>query len=269
MMSILKRLFWHVRNEQHLLRWIVSRCLFYTGAGQLLTINCGLYRIRFFPSAVSLVKWLNPSFGADDEKFLCKILRPNDTVIDVGANIGTISLACASLVGEKGRVIAFEPNPRTFGFLKKNIRLNNFTNITPHNCAVGDKKGVVCFSDQKHDDQNRITSEGRHNVSLITLDEQLSSIKGRIRLLKVDVEGYEKFVFLGALKTLERTDYICCEVFEPHFAAVGYKTSDLLRILKDSGFCLYRIDEGCKYIAIDTDYMPERCMNIVGKREGI
>jgi FkbM family methyltransferase len=244
----------------------VSRFLFYSGAGRLFTVNCGLYKIRFFPSALSLTKWLNPLYGNDDEYFLHKILRPNDTVIDVGANIGTVSLASTSLVGEKGRIIAFEPNPRIFKYLIKNIQLNRFNNVTSLNFAVGDRPGEVCFSDQRYDDQNRILPQGEQKVPMTTLDEQVSTIPGRIRLLKVDVEGYEKFVFMGGAETLARTDYIYFEVDNSHFMPLGYTTSELLQMLKRYGFCFYRIDEGGKEIAVDTDFIPEKCMNILGKR---
>lgn len=265
-MHILERLFWHLKNEKNLLRWIVSRFLFYTGLGRIFTINCDLYKIRFFPSALSLTKWLDPSYGNDDEKFLRRVLRPKDTVIDVGANIGTVSLASASLVGEKGRVIAFEPNLRTFKYLKKNIQLNRFNNVTPLNFVVGDRQGEVFFSDQRYDDQNKILPQGKQKVPMITLDESVSTIQGCIRLLKVDVEGYEKFVFLGAQITLARTDYIYFEVYDPHFIPLGYTTGELLQMLKNYGFCLYRIDEEGKEIAIDTDFIPEKCMNVLGKR---
>lgn len=108
--------------------------------------------------------------------------------------------------------------------------------------------------------------QGNLKVPIVTLDEQVSSIQGRIKLLKVDVEGYEKFVFLGASKTLARTDYIFFEVYDPHFMPLGYTTGELLQMLKSFGFCFYRIDEGGKEIAIDTDFIPEKCMNVLGKR---
>lgn len=266
-LNILKKLFWHLQNENNILRWIVSRFLFYTGTGRFFIINCGLYKIRFFPSGLSLTKWLNPSYGSDDECFLRKTLRPKDTVIDVGSNIGTISLASASLVGEEGRVIAFEPNPRVFNFFKKNVYLNGFNNVTMLNCAVGERQGEICFSDQKYDDQNKILPQGGQKVQMTTLDEQASAIQGHIRLLKVDVEGYEKFVFLGASKTLARTDYIYFEVYEPHFIPMGYTTGELIQMLKSHGFCFYRIDERGEEIAIDTEIVPEKCINVIGKKQ--
>ena len=134
------------------------------------------------------------------------------------------------------------------------------------NFAVGDRHGEVCFSDQTHDDQNKIIPSEGQKVAITTIDEQVSSIQGRIKLLKVDVEGYEKFVFMGASKTLARCDYIYLETYDPHFGPLGYTTSELLQMLKNYGFCFYRIDEEGQEIAIDTDFIPEKCMNVLGKR---
>ena len=138
----------------------------------MFTVNCGLFKIRFFPSAISLQKWLDSSYGNHDERLLRRILRPKDTVIDVGANIGTISLTAAAIVGEKGLVMAFEPNPRVFKYLVENIHINEFGNIIPLNFAVGDRLGYACFSDEKNDDQNSIQQQGGQRVPMTTLDKQ-------------------------------------------------------------------------------------------------
>ena len=73
--------------------------------------------------------------------------------------------------------------------------------------------------------------------------------------MKVDVEGHERFVFLGASKTLARTDYIYFEVYDTHFIPLGYKTGDLLEMLKGLGFCCYRLDEQGNEIAVDADFV--------------
>lgn len=268
-MHFIKRLFWHMQHEKDFLGWAVSRFLFCTGIGRLFIIDCGSYKIRFFSSAISLTKWFDPSYGQEDEQFMRKILRAGDIVIDVGANIGSITLAAASMVGAQGRVIAFEPNPRIFIFLTKNVRLNRLDNVTLYNCAVGDKKGEVSLSCPISDDVTKIVPQSDQKTSMATLDEKVSLITGRIRLLKVDVEGYEKFVLLGAAKTLERTDYVYLEVFEDNFAAFNYTTGELIKTLQDFDFCFYRIDEKGNAITIGADFIPDKCMNIVGKRKGI
>lgn len=262
-----ERIVWHLRNEKHPLSWIVSRTLFYSRAGRFFTVNCGLYAIRFFPTGLSLMKWLNPSYNIEDEILLRAILQPGDFVIDVGANIGTLSLAAASLVGAEGRVIALEPNRRIFQYLQKNITLNRFDNILPINCAVGDKEGEGFLSDQKDDSQNKIVLEGKEKIKITTIDEQAKDIEGRVKLLKVDVEGYEKFVFLGATKTLSRIDYIYFEVFEAHFSPLGYTTGDLLTFLGKHGFYFSRFDESGREISLGIDFVPSKCMNLLAQRK--
>jgi FkbM family methyltransferase len=265
-MDFYKRLAWHLKNEKDRFGWISSRFLYYTKLGRFLTINAGSYKIRFFPSAISLAKWLDPSYGYEDESLLRKILRPMDVLVDVGANIGTLTLTAASLVGQKGQVIAFEPSRRIYEYLCKNIKLNKFDNVTPINSAVGDKVGEVGFYDQRHDEMNRILPQSGHMIPMTTLDEHLRSVQGRIKLLKVDVEGYERYVFHGAPNTLARTEYIYFEVHEPNFQHWGYSTRDLLVFLRDAGFSLYRISEEGKETAVGTDFTSEKCINLLAKR---
>jgi FkbM family methyltransferase len=261
-----KRLYWHLRNEDNRFRWLISRLLFYTGLGRFFTIKCPTYRIRFYPSSLSLTKSLDPAFGIDDEKFLRSILKPNDTVIDVGANIGTLALASSALVGTHGRVIAFEPNPKIYTYLKGNVLLNKCKNITLHNCAVGDRNDDVYISNRKWDDQNRIIPQGGIKISMTTLDKKLESIHRCIKLLKIDVEGYEKFVFMGAKNTLSKCEYIYFEVYEPNYLTMGYTSKELFSYLRDFGFHLFRFSQNGDHIALQAELDTNICTNIVGKR---
>lgn len=268
-LPVLERLIWHAKNERHLFRWIVSRLLYYSGAGSLFVKDCGLYRIRFFKSSLSLMKWQVPGYGEDVETVLRGLLRSGDMAIDVGANIGTITLALASKVGPEGLVVAYEPNPRIFRFLERNVRLNAFSNVRLINAAVGDRQDYVFFSNDKNDDQNRIVNHGKKAVQMVTLDESLSAFKGRIRLLKVDVEGYERNVFQGAADTLTRTDYIFFEVFDEHFAPFGYTTKDLLKLIDSCGFDITRGKSILNNEDADAQQPGKRCMDMLAKKRGV
>ena len=65
------------------------------------------------------------------------------TVIDIGANIGYFTLLFAKLVGDKGKVISFEPEPCNFLFLEKNIASNNFIRVNAQNLALSDKTATM------------------------------------------------------------------------------------------------------------------------------
>ena len=82
------------------------------------------YVLHFFPTSMSAAMWADPDFRVGEERFLRAVLQPGDVVIDVGANVGSTALASAVAVGAEGHVLAVEPHPRIFGYLKANIARN-------------------------------------------------------------------------------------------------------------------------------------------------
>lgn len=121
----------------------------------------------------------------------------------------------------------------------------------------------------RFDDMNRIVDKDGITVPLMTLDEVLSRIDGRVRLLKIDVEGYEKFVLEGGAQSLERTDYIYFEVCEEHFARFGYRTSDLLNWIGKLGFRFYCGNSSGEKEPIPLDFVPKEWMNLIAYRGSI
>jgi FkbM family methyltransferase len=217
-----------------ILRFLVSRALWATRLSSLLTVTTPMgYKLRFYPSSVSALMWCNPRFFERDEKVLTKHLRPNDVFVDVGANIGTLSLTASKIVGPSGKVFSIEAHPTTVAYLRGNVQLNAAENISVIHAAAGDHEGSVKFSSGRSDDQNRVATSGI-GVPLSTLDLLLPKVA--IRLLKVDVEGFELFVFRGAERVLERTQMIYFESWEQHFRKYGYGTSEVLAFLRDRGF---------------------------------
>ena len=83
-------------------------------------------------------------FEADIGNFLVRIIKKEDICVDVGANVGMHALLMASLAN-KGSVICFEPNEICFKTLKKNIKLNNFTNIKLKKKLIGEHSGEDSF----------------------------------------------------------------------------------------------------------------------------
>lgn len=255
------------REQKHPMRWVVSRILWRTGLCRLFTIDRGTYRLRFFPSSLSAEYWANKDERKDEEEFFRAYLRPGDTVVDVGANVGALSLAASVVVGESGRVFAIEPHPMVFGYLSANIKLNGRGNITPFNTALGDTPGRICFSDLLSDDCNEIVVESKLSVPVTTLDSLLPDRRQRLALLKVDVEGYEKFVFAGGADVLARTDCLYFEVWEMHCAKYGYSSVDLLNQIRSSGFSILQLDNNRTVNLISGDYRAANCVNLIAVRD--
>jgi FkbM family methyltransferase len=135
-------------------------------------------------------------------------LKEGDVFVDVGANIGLMSLFASQLVKDSGKIHAFEPHPVTRQILQENIEMNNAENIYVSPYAAGSKRGRSRIFDGE--DQNRgsatLSPEGQiskgYDVEVISLDEFFRDQK--INMIKMDVEGYEPEVLKGAEKILKR-----------------------------------------------------------------
>ncbi|MGH9775346.1 MAG: FkbM family methyltransferase [Candidatus Acidiferrales bacterium] len=196
--------------------------------------------MRFFPTSLSVALWVEPDAYREDAEFILGRLREGDTFIDVGANVGHLTLLAALRVGPAGSVIAIEPHPRTFDFLQKNLRLNHFTQVRAIRAAVGSCAGEARISNGRADDMNHLECNGRTGLSVpvITLDSL--GIEGRVALLKTDTEGFEPFVFEGARELLSRVDCIYFECSEWQLNRYGRNSRELRTALESVGFEVYR-----------------------------
>ena len=188
---------------------------------------------------MSVNYWKNPNNRISDYKFITGYLRENDVYIDVGANIGTTLIPAAKTI-KGGKAIGFEPHPRIFSYLMENVSLNNLgDNIELYNCAVGSERGSINFSSGRADDCNKVLiTRGGIKVPVKLLDDFVTKFS-KIDLMKIDVEGYEKFVVEGGIKALAKTQCIYFEVSEEHFRDFGYSLKDLLNQLENMGFHLF------------------------------
>lgn len=254
-----------VRGHKRPARFVLARLLMLTGACRLLTIpQCG-YRLRFHPANASSQLWIDPDERAADFRFLRDYLKPGDRVIDVGANVGETVMTAAVAVGRSGHVVGIEPHPRIFQYLRDNVRLNGVDTVELVNCAVGAAPGEVWMSDDRRDDMNRVGA-GTLRVPVRRLDSLVPDQRA-VALLKVDVEGYERFVFEGAPLLLARTACVFFEISAAHFARFGYRTSDLIDLLAAAGFTVFRIPAPGTLLAVDRDYDTDRFENLVALRD--
>lgn len=243
-----------MRTSKHPLRLFISRVLWRTRLCQAFRINKEKYRLIFYPSSLSAAYWEDPDTRQFDHDFIAQYLKQGDIYVDIGANIGALSLEAATAVGHRGRVYAFEPHPRIYRYLVGNIKLNKIDTISPYNLALGSQPGILRFSDEIGDDQNSVTEKSGISVTVDTLDNLLSGeTKTDIALVKIDVEGYEKFVCEGGGKILSQAQCIYFEAWDHHYAKYGYTTSDIINLLGKLGFTVYR-REGERWIDISTGY---------------
>lgn len=212
----------------------MSRFLRHSRLCVFLNIKQKDFILRFFPSSISTTLWFDNNYSEQDYNIISKFLKKDEVFVDVGANIGHLSIHAKMCVGEKGTVLAIEGNPETFSYLEKNIKLNNII-INTFPVLVGDRKKTVTLENRKADDMNQVIENnlGKNNyrnIKMITLDNVCSNLD-QINLLKIDVEGYEYKVLLGAKETLKKTKYLMIEIIDSlsiKFDSSFKQTNDLI-----------------------------------------
>lgn len=136
-----------------------------------------------------------------------KCLKKDDIIFDVGANLGQMTFLCSRIVGNNGMVYSFEPDIDNYNKLQHNFNLNPFKNIQLISSALGAKSGKanMIVLDQNNTGMNYITMNNDGNLSVTTLDDfiEQNSIT-KLNALKIDTEGFEFEILIGAIKTIDR-----------------------------------------------------------------
>jgi FkbM family methyltransferase len=122
-------------------------------------------------------------------------------VLDIGAHIGTHTLVMSQAVGTEGHVLAFEPQPKTFRELFLNMAINDLKNISFYWAGVGDRAGNIELGPMHESNEGGTGLGGGtgQTVQLLTVDSLGLS---NVSLMKIDVEGMEDQVLLGARETI-------------------------------------------------------------------
>lgn len=136
-----------------------------------------------------------------------KILKQGDIVVDIGANVGYFTLMASQLVGWRGKVYAFEPDPTNMKLLNENARLNNLDNIQSYMMALDNHTGTdVLHTCSREPARHSLVKTKEHDGKELTLvaklDDILSFELPKVRLLKTDTEGNELAVLQGARQTI-------------------------------------------------------------------
>lgn len=196
-----------------------------------------LYKYRSYEPAVG--NWMLARFGSGGGTFL-----------DIGANFGWYSCLFSRLAGEAGRVVAFEPEPRNFELLERNLLRNRCANVTALREGVAERAGELELHLYKASNPGRhslLPMAGGETVSVpvVTLDERLAALGlgGQpIDLMKIDIEGYELPALRGAAATLSRCMNLVIEYSPDLMRASGIDPGDLVELLASSGMWVSRLD---------------------------
>jgi len=181
----------------------------------------------------------------DEIKFLRKILRPGEQIIDIGANYGTYTLTMAKAVGSGGRLWAFEPASSTAQCLQASIAANGLDHVTLEQCALSSAPGTARLSLNANSELNALTkgaSAGEsEEVPVSTLDEcaQRFGWKG-IDFMKIDAEGEEENILAGGARFFAQES----PLIEFEYKAGAEVNVGLVEAFERLGFSCYRLVPG-------------------------
>lgn len=249
----------NIKHHKHPRKFLLSKLLTKTKFSNKINIKHHGFQLKFHhDSELARKIWIEKKFLGNAEKFILDYLKPNDVLIDIGSNIGIISLHANTLIGNSGKIYAIEPHPQTFRNLQDNIKLNKLKNIISINSALGNKKSEIRFTDLRSDCMNYVQLNNKNGITVPVskLDDILIN-ETSIDLIKIDVEGYEKFVFEGSDKTLEKTKCIFYESLDRLYKRYDYTHKEIFTFLTQKGFQIFRIQNKTISLLINHELSPK------------
>jgi len=172
------------------------------------------------------------------------VLRPGDTVLDIGANFGVVGLFACKKVGEQGKVHLFEPQPAVAQFLRTSMLINGYRQAVIHECALSRRSGSA---------EMAIIDAGNLGMAtLVSEDKRLAAEKIRVRvenagefvralecqqvsLIKIDVEGHEGVV-LESMRDWMQVVKPGVVLFECHVGKDGFWSENAVTLLSGMGY---------------------------------
>jgi FkbM family methyltransferase len=168
-------------------------------------------------------------------------LQKGDVVVDGGAFPGEFALVCSSLVGDEGKVIAFEPDPHNYWHVKELLERNGIKNVILLNSGLWNTDTVLKFDSNKAISSKVLVGECGANsdaieIKCVSLDRELERLGiDKVSFIKFDIEGAEMNALLGAKNLLLRDD-VSLAIASYHIVEGEMTFGPVEKILKDFGY---------------------------------
>lgn len=212
--------------------------------------NNGITYALDLSEAIDVALYLD-RYESDVTATIDRLTMPDMVVFDIGANIGAHALRFAKLVGDGGRVYAFEPTEYAYRKLTANIQINSFVNIFPVQVALSNQNA----KNQPGDFRSSWLATGgarptMNSVDFVRLDDWcMNNNVTHVDLVKLDVDGFEFNVLSGALNILHHCHpAMIMEVFGPNLRE---RAVNPFVLLYDMGYQFFDIQSGRVYSNID------------------
>jgi len=182
-----------------------------------------------------------------NQRLIRRLLSGGDTYIDVGANIGMMTLAAARVVGLTGLVLSFEPNPKARAHLEEHVRLNALAQVQVVNKGLSYERGQLTLRLPLESSQcgtlRAVNGKtfGEFQVDVTLLDDYLAQIPANRRvLLKIDTEGFDFNVLQGGRKLLSRDNvFVVVEVNDAWLREMGQSAEAMFSYMQELGYDAY------------------------------
>ncbi|OKH14623.1 FkbM family methyltransferase [[Limnothrix rosea] IAM M-220] len=185
----------------------------------------------------------------NDKKIIRRLLKEGDSFFDIGANHGSFSILAGQVLGDSGKILAVEAQPRLATLVKKSLAANLTCNFQVHQVALGDRHGEIEFMIPVDSSGSAGVFAGHSathdfqklTVTLKPFDDLICADDFKPRgLMKLDIEGSEYFFLKGAEQTIRQLQpTIFLEINPGTLQASGVKIEQLKDLLIDYGYGSY------------------------------
>jgi FkbM family methyltransferase len=213
--------------------------------------------------------WLAGIYEPIEAFLFTQLLALGMVVIDAGANVGQYTLLASTGVGENGQVHSFEPIAGNLECLREHVRLNELKNVRLNHAALWRASGDLTFRLPDGSARNsgayrahRTEKSTPGSVQALSLDDYAEDQKlSRLDIVKLDVEGSEPFVLLGAERSIRKfSPHILMEVNRAALAAIGSSVGELWEVATQLGYRAWQIgsDETASGYVASFDHIQQQ-----------
>jgi FkbM family methyltransferase len=224
----------------------------YAAAADLNIFGVGSFKMFLNPWDIALtpIIMFRGQWEPGETLWIVKALKEGDTFVDAGANVGYYTVIASKIVGDEGRVYAFEPDPESFALLEANVRVNGLTNVIAEQKALSNEPGVLkLFLNPKNRGDHRIY-QPKHGpdrefveVEAVSLDDYFAGDDRPIDFIKIDTQGAEGVIFEGLTEIAKANEdiRIAIEWWPRGVQDMGYDAAKLLSLVSSLGFHFYEL----------------------------
>ena len=212
-------------------------------------------------------------------ELLKKIIKPGDSVLDIGSNIGFYAKILSSFTGKEGKVYCFEPDSTNFNYLKKNTQ--GIDNIILFNNAVSDKADTLKVYKSKllnvdHRTYPVNNYDSVEEIESVSIDALLKDKTiPKVDVIKIDIQGYELTAFNGMKELLSTNNSlkIIAEYWPHGFKRAGTSAVEFYNFFDVLGYHFYLIDDNTltkitkEYIVTNNDKPFEFSFNVLIQKD--